>query len=84
MLWDCEGMMLGISHACVEIISRCLQRDFCKLARSLQDLFYNLKAFEYYVKNYPKKISDLRYLVLEIYDYTYFDYDVSKSKHAAE
>lgn len=77
-----EGMILGISHANYGIIPRCLQVPFCNLAVPSQDLYYNLKTLEYCLLNYRSKITKLKYLVIDMFDYTYFNYDVSLSKTA--
>ncbi|MCM1156658.1 MAG: hypothetical protein NC314_07935 [Roseburia sp.] len=77
-----EGMILGISHANYGIIPRCLKVPFCNLAVPSQDLYYNLKTFAYCMSHYRSKISGLKYMVLDLFDYTYFNYDVSLSKTA--
>ena len=77
-----DGMILGISHAEVGLIPRCFDGSFCNLAVTSQDIYFNLKTLEYCLANYPEKISNLKYLILDLYDYTYFNYDTSLSKNA--
>ena len=77
-----DGMILGISHANYGIIPRCLNVPFCNLAVPSQDIYYNLKTLEYCLANYRSRIADLKYLVIDMFDYTYFNYDVSLSKTA--
>lgn len=77
-----DGMILGISHANYGIIPRCLHVPFCNLAVPSQDIYYNLKTLEYCLSNYRGKISELKYLIIDMFDYTYFNYDVSLSKTA--
>lgn len=74
-----DGMVLGISHAEVGIIPEILGENFVNLAVSSQDLYYNYKTLEYCAEKYHDKISELKYLIIDMYDYTYFNYDVSKS-----
>lgn len=78
-----NGMVLEISHAEVGILPKALNGDFCNLAVSSQDIYYNMKTLKYCIDNYPNKIQDLQYLIFEMYDYTYFNYDVSLSKAAS-
>lgn len=75
-----KGMILGLSYSAVGILPELLEEPFINLSVSSQDLFYNLKTLEYCMEKYPEKIKNLKYLVLDLFDYTYFNYDVSKSK----
>lgn len=75
-----KGMILGISHSEVGIVPELFDEPFVNLSVSSQDLYYNLKTLEYCIKNYPERILGLKYLIIDMFDYTYFNYDVSKSK----
>ena len=75
-----DGIILGISHAEVGIIPRFMRGNWCNLAVSSQDLYYNMKTLEYCINQYPDTITGLKYLVIDMFDYTYFNYDVSRSK----
>lgn len=75
-----EGIILGISHAQVGIIPELLDGDYVNLAFSSQDLFYNYKTLEYCLKTYPEKFVGLKHIIIDMFDYTYFNYDVSRSK----
>ena len=79
-----DGMILGISHAEVGLIPRCFDGSFCNLAVTSQDIYFNLKTLEYCLANYPEKISNLKYLILDLYDYTYFNYDTSLTKNVVD
>ncbi len=79
---DYEGMILGISHSELGIIPKYLEKSFCNLAVSSQDLYYNLKTLEYCISNYYEKIKNLKYAIIDMFDYTYFNYDISLSKKA--
>ncbi len=73
-----EGMILGISHACMGIRPEMFDEPFCNLALHSQDLYYNMISLKRCVEQYPERIRKLRYLILEMYDYTYFNYDASQ------
>ncbi len=77
-----DGIILGISHAEVGILPQLLHGTFCNLAVSSQDIYYNMKTMEYCISNYYDKIKNLKYLIFDMFDYTYFNYDVSLSKTA--
>lgn len=78
-----NGMILGISHAKVGILPQLLNGDFCNLSVSSQDIYYNMKTLEYCMNIYANKIQDLEYLIFDMYDYTYFNFDVSLSSYSS-
>lgn len=75
-----DGMILGISHALCGLIPRCFDDVFCNLAVSSQDIYYNYKTLEHCFLHYREKIAGMKYLVFDMFDYTYFNYDLSLSK----
>ncbi|MGG7177906.1 SGNH/GDSL hydrolase family protein [Clostridium paraputrificum] len=72
-----DGIVLGVSHSALGINPKYLKGKFCNLAVSSQDIFYNLKTLEYCMENYQNKIKNLKYAILDIFDYNYLNYDVS-------
>lgn len=72
-----DGIILGVSHGAVGINPKLLKGNFCNLAASSQDIYYNLKTLEYCIENYYEKIKNLKYAILDIFDYNYLNYDVS-------
>lgn len=77
-----DGIIIGLSHTEVGILSDRLQGEFCNLSVSSQDLFFQYKTLEYCINKYPEKISKLKYAIIETHDYNYFNLDTS-SAHAA-
>lgn len=77
-----EGIILGISHSEVGIIAEQLKAPFCNLSVSSQDIYYQLKTLEYCIANYPEKLKNLKYAIVDLYDYKYFNYDTSLSASA--
>ncbi|NMM61477.1 hypothetical protein HBE96_01915 [Clostridium sp. P21] len=77
-----DGLILGISHGEVGINPQYLNKSFYNFALGRQDLFYNLKQLDELLKNYKDRIKNLKYVVLDMYTYTYFNYDVSRTKNA--
>ena len=75
-----DGIILGISYSEVGIIPEILGNHFINLSVSSQDLFYNLKTLEYVKENYPERMKGIQYLILDMFDYTYFNFDISLSK----
>ena len=77
-----EGIILGISHSEVGIFTEKLKYPFCNLAVSSQDLFYQSKTLEHVLNTYPEKFKNLKYAIIDLYDYRYFNYDTSLSTSA--
>lgn len=77
-----DGLVLGLSHAECGVLTNRLSGRFANLAVSSQDLYYNMRTLEYCFSNYSNKLKDMEYLVLDMYDYTYFNYDTSMTKQA--
>ena len=77
-----NGIILGLSHAEVGLLSDNFDLPTANLAVSSQDLYYNLKNLQYVEEKYSEKLSDVRYMILEMYKYNYFNYDTSLSKLA--
>lgn len=77
-----EGLILGISHAQCGILSNQMKKKFANLAVSSQDIFYNWKTLEYCMEKYRDKVKDLKYIVFDMYDYNYFNFDISRSRQA--
>lgn len=73
-----EGMILGISHARYGINPRYLSKRFCNLALDSQDLYYNKETFRYCIRQYGDQL-DLRYVILDMFDYNYFNFDTSRT-----
>lgn len=77
-----DGLILGLSHAQQGIVPRYMHMNFANLAFSAQDLYYNLKTLEYCLTNYMDKLRYVKYVVIDMYDYSYFNFDTSKVKWA--
>lgn len=75
-----DGLVLGISHAEVGIIPELLNGSYVNLSVSSQDIFFNYKSLEYCMAKFPEKIKGLNHLIIDLFDYTYFNYDISKSR----
>lgn len=76
-----DGVIMGISHAEVGIIPERLKNGkFVNLAVSSQDIYYNYKNLEYCYYNYFNKLSRIHTVIFDMYDYSYFNYDVSITK----
>ncbi len=77
-----EGLVFGISHAEVGLLSELFDVPFANLAVSSQDIYYNYKTLKYAVENYYHKLQDVKYVIIDMFRYNYFNYDVSKSRSA--
>ena len=75
-----EGMIFGISYGEYGINPKYLKHKFYNFCRSSQDLYYTLLQLKYIKQKYKHKIDKLKYIVLDMYNYTYFNFDTSLSK----
>ena len=77
-----NGLIMGLSHAEVGIIAENLRYPTANLAVSSQDLFYNYVTLKYVLENFPDKLKNLKFLIIDMYKYNYFNFDTSMSKMA--
>lgn len=76
-----DGIILGISHAEVGIIPEQLSGGcFVNLALSSQDIYYNYATLRYCCVHHAERLRRMSMLMLDLFDYTYFNYDVSLSR----
>lgn len=80
---ELDGVVLGLSHAETGINTDILGDKWCNLAISSQDIYGNYKVFEYIYNKYKDRLCGLKYIIFDLFDYTYFNYDVSLAKNAA-
>ena len=78
-----EGVILGISHAEVGINTDYMKHNFVNFAKSHQDICYNLRALKYALSQYSDAFTNLKYAIIDLFDYYYFNYDTSRSSFAA-
>lgn len=74
-----DGLILGISHAEVGILADRLNGNWCNLAMSSQDLFYNFQTLNFAINNHFDKIKNIKTIIIDMYDYNIFNYDLSLS-----
>lgn len=79
-----DGVVLGISHAEVGINTDFMKLNFANFARSHQDIFFHISTLKHAVTNYPKELNSIKYAIIDLFDYYYFNYDTSLSVNAAD
>lgn len=77
---DYESIILGLSHSFLGISKKYFKHQPLKLSTQMQDLYYNLKKLE----KYDYLIKQCKSVIIDMYTYTYFNYDVSLSKQAID
>jgi len=77
-----EGLVFGLSHACCSIDPSLLDNKWAMCSIHSADLYYNLKALEYCIDRYLSKIRNLKYVLIDMFDYSYLNYDSSLSSMA--
>ncbi len=80
-LKDIDGIILGNSHAFYSILPKYLNGKFISLACPSQDIYHNYMAFQRYVsKECSGGGNNLKYIIFDLYDYNFFNSDVSLTK----
>ena len=74
---EVDGIILGNSHAYCGYITDYLDGRFINLACPSQGIYHNYKVFQRYCE---KMTTDLRYIVFDLYDYNFFNSDISLTK----
>lgn len=77
---DYQSIILGLSHSFCGISKKHFKYKPLKLSTPMQDLYYNLKK----LKEYSDIIRRCRSVIIDMYTYTYFNYDVSLGSQAIE
>lgn len=77
---DYKSIILGLSHSFCGISKKHFKYSPLKLSTPMQDLYYNLKKLE----KYDYVIKQCKRVIIDMYTYTYFNYDVSLGKQAVD
>lgn len=70
-----DGLVLGISHGMVGIVEDKMPGNVCNLCYSSQDIYFNYLTLKKCYEQYYYEIKDLKYVVLDMFDYFYFNFD---------
>ncbi len=72
-----DGLVLGISHAVVGINPTLLEGNWRNLATNHEDIYYHYQVLKRCVEKYPKATENLSSIIIDMYDYIFFNYDLS-------
>lgn len=70
-----DGLVLGISHGMTGIIEEKMPGNVCNFCKSSQDIYFNYRVLNQLYDNHYEWIKDLKYAVMDMFDYTYFNFD---------
>nr|WP_207715353.1 D-alanyl-lipoteichoic acid biosynthesis protein DltD [Clostridium saccharoperbutylacetonicum] len=73
-----EGIITGISYAEKGINEKVLIKNFNKLTRHSQDLYYDYNLVNYAIDKYKEEMKNLKYVIISLSYYS-FEYDMSLS-----
>lgn len=76
-----QGLIFGNSYAECGYLEDEFNVPFLNLAVSSQDIYYNYKIFQSCIREYGERLKRLSYIVIDLYDYYYFNIDTSMSTH---
>lgn len=74
-----ECMVFGNSHARDGILTKYLCVKSINFSISSQDIYGNYRTFQRVVNEYGHKFLNLKYVLIDLYDYNYLNYDTSLS-----
>lgn len=77
-----DGIILGNENTKFAVIKERLKGKFADLSVDFQDMHSQYKTLDYCYKNYPEKMKDIRYAIIDLWDYHYFNIDTSLSENA--
>ncbi len=72
---ELDGIILGISHGKCGITAARLPGKVCNLCCSSQDIYFNFKTIRNLFIEYPEQLKNVKYVIMDMFDYTYFNYD---------
>lgn len=76
-----EGLLFGNSHAMFGFLEDRMKYPAINFAVPSQDLYYDNIILQDCITNYGEQFGNLKYIVIDLYDYNYFNIDVSKGKN---
>lgn len=74
-----DGLVLGCSHAQRGIMPSLLPGKWSNLARPSEDIYTHEKVFEKICGHYGTVIENLHHVIIDMFDYQYFEWDWSLS-----
>lgn len=74
-----KGIIVGSSMSLFGILPSFLSVPFLNLSVKSQDIYYNCKTILSIIDNYSQKVKKLEYIIMDMYDYNVFNYDISIS-----
>ncbi len=79
-----QGLIFGNSHAECGFLEEELRIPFINMAVSAQDIYYSYKIFQKCISKYGSKLKNLRYIIIDLYDYCCFNLDASIARYAID
>lgn len=70
-----DGVVFGISHGKTGIKTDYLPGEVCNFSESSQDIFFNFHIAKRIWEEYPEKLQNIKYVIIDMFDYTYFNFE---------
>lgn len=83
-LENVKGMIFGNSYAFHAFLEEEIELPFVNLSLPSQDLFYSYQIYSHCMKQYGERLKNIEYIILDLYDYNYFNVDLSRTSHILE
>ena len=76
-----DGVVLGLSHGLTGINPKLLQGKWKNLCNGSEDLYYHYQVLKELVEKYPESVENLSRVIIDMFDYTNFNYDLSRARN---
>ncbi len=76
-LENIRGMIFGNSYAFYGFLEEGIEKPFINLSVTSQDLFYSYQIYNRCMAEYGTRLQNLEYIILDLYDYIFFNIDLS-------
>lgn len=77
-----DGVIIGLSHAAYGINPKYLSGNWVNLATTSEDIYYHNEVLKKCFYLYKRNFDALKYIIIDMYDYSFFSVDTSMSAFA--
>lgn len=70
-----DGLVFGISHGLTGILEDLLPGNVRNFCSSSQDIYFNTKILSLLIEEYYETVSNIKYVIFDMFDYNYFNFD---------
>lgn len=79
-----DGLIMGISHAAYAINPKYLKGNWANVAVPSEDIINHNFIFDKLISNYYKQISNVKRIIIDLYDYSVMNFITNNSRYKIE